>query len=85
MTLKMSQIVNAFTWETLLWIELWVKEDSSRIYFWQINVRTNVLYVPSLCRNLVSGIFLNKARLKIVIGDDKVVISHMRSLLGRDT
>jgi len=37
---------------------------------------SNVLYVPSLQRNLVSGIFPNKARLKTVVGDDKVIISH---------
>ncbi|XP_075076332.1 uncharacterized protein LOC142162988 [Nicotiana tabacum] len=36
----------------------------------------NVLYVPSLRRNLVSGVLLNKAGLKLVFESDKVVISH---------
>jgi len=35
---------------------------------------SNVLYVSSLCRNLVFGIFLNKVGLKTVVGDDKVVV-----------
>jgi len=37
---------------------------------------SNVLYVPFLHRNSVSGIFPDKAGLKSVVGDDKVVISH---------
>jgi len=37
---------------------------------------SNVLYVSSLNRNLISGILLNKAGLKTIIRDDKVVISH---------
>ena len=37
---------------------------------------SNVLYVPSLRRNFVSGILLNKDGLKTVIRDDKVVISQ---------
>jgi len=40
----------------------------------------NVLYVLSLHRNLISGIVLNKTGLKIIVGDDKVVISHNGSL-----
>jgi len=36
----------------------------------------NVLYVPSLRRNLVSGALLNKAGLKLVFEADKVVMSH---------
>jgi len=36
----------------------------------------NVLYAPSLCTNLGFDILLNKAGLKTVVGDDKVVISH---------
>jgi len=42
----------------------------------QLLFSSNVLYVHSLRRNLISGILLNKAGLKIVIGDDKAVISH---------
>ena len=37
---------------------------------------SNVLNVSSLCRNLVSGILLNKAGLKTIVGDDKVIICH---------
>ena len=37
---------------------------------------SNVLYVPYLRRNLVSIILLNKAGLKTIVRDDKVVISR---------
>ena len=44
---------------------------------------SNVLYVPSLRRNLVSGILLDKARLKTVVGNDRVVISHNGVFVGK--
>jgi len=44
---------------------------------------SNVLNVSSLHRNLVSNILLNKAGLKIVVGDDKVVISHNGIFVGK--
>jgi len=37
---------------------------------------SNVLYMASLHRSLVSGILLKRDGLKIIVGDDKVVISH---------
>ena len=40
-------------------------------------------YVSSLCRNLVSDILLNKARLKTIIGGDKVIISHNGVFIGK--
>jgi len=42
----------------------------------------NVLYVPSLHRNLVSSILPNKAGLKTVVGDDKIAIFHNRVFPG---
>jgi len=45
---------------------------------------SNVLYVSFLRRNLVSGILLNKARLKAIVGDDNVVISHNGIFAGKD-
>jgi len=44
---------------------------------------SNVLYVPSLRRNLISSILLNKARLKSIVGDDKVVISNNGVFVGK--
>ena len=44
---------------------------------------SNVLYVPSLRRNFTSGIFLNKAGLITVVGDDKVVISRNEVFVGK--
>jgi len=44
---------------------------------------SNVLYVPSLCRNLVSGIPLNKAELKTIVGDVKFIISHNGIFVGK--
>ena len=43
----------------------------------------NVLYVPPLRKNLISGILLNKVGLKIVFRDDRVVISHNGILVGK--
>ena len=37
---------------------------------------SNVLFVPFLCRNLVSDISTNKARLAPIVGDDKIMISR---------
>jgi len=42
-----------------------------------------VLYVPSLCRNLVSVILLNKVGLETVVGDDKVIISRNWVFVGK--
>ena len=44
---------------------------------------SNVLYVPSLYRNLISNILVNKAGLKTIVRDDKVVISHNRVFVGK--
>ena len=44
---------------------------------------SNVLFVPSLCRNLVSSILLDIACLKIVQEAGKVVIMRNETLLGR--
>ena len=44
----------------------------------------NVLYVPSLLRNLVSRSLLNRADLKIIVEGDKVVlIKNEKNLLTR--
>ncbi|KAK9688757.1 hypothetical protein RND81_09G009000 [Saponaria officinalis] len=43
----------------------------------------NVLYVPSLRRNLVSGALLNKAGMKLVFGADKVVMSRNGEFVGK--
>ena len=43
----------------------------------------NVLYVPSLCRNLVSGNLLNKAGLKNVFEADNVIWLTLRTQLTR--
>jgi len=37
---------------------------------------SNILYVPSIHRNIVFGTLLTKAGLKADVGDDKVVISY---------
>ena len=44
---------------------------------------SNVLYVPSLHRTLISDILLNKVRLKTIVGDDKVVMSHNGVFFGK--
>ena len=46
---------------------------------------SNVLYVLSLCRNLVSGILLNKAGLKTIVRHDRVVISRNKVFIGKGT
>jgi len=46
---------------------------------------TNVLYVSSLLRNLVSSILLNKVGLKLVLEMTKLLSLIMGSLLGKDT
>ena len=43
----------------------------------------NVLYAPSLHRNLVSGSLLNKAGLKIVFEVDKVIITKNGDFVGK--
>ncbi|KAL0285600.1 UNVERIFIED_CONTAM: hypothetical protein Sangu_2771500 [Sesamum angustifolium] len=43
----------------------------------------DVLYVPSLRRNLVSGSLLNKAGLKIVLESDKVIITKNNDFVGK--
>ncbi|KAK9726253.1 hypothetical protein RND81_05G202200 [Saponaria officinalis] len=43
----------------------------------------NVLYVPSLRRNLVSGALLNKAGMKLVFEADKVVMSRNGEFVGK--
>lgn len=43
----------------------------------------NVLYVPEMRRNLVSGALLNKAGLKIVLEYDKVVITRNGEFVGK--
>ena len=44
---------------------------------------SNALYVPSLRRNLVSGVLFNKVGLKNFVRDDKVVISHNEVFVGK--
>ncbi|KAK9697052.1 hypothetical protein RND81_08G012000 [Saponaria officinalis] len=44
---------------------------------------TNVLLVPSLRRNLVSGALLNKAGLKLIFEADKVVMSRNGEFVGK--
>ena len=46
---------------------------------------SNVLYVLFLRRNLVFGVLLNKAGLKTIVRDEKVIISHNGVFVGRDT
>jgi len=43
----------------------------------------HVLYMSSLCKNLVSGILLNNVGLKIVVADDEVVISHNKAFVAK--
>ena len=43
----------------------------------------DILYVPSLRRNLVSGSLLNKAGLKIVLESDKVIITRNNDFVGK--
>ncbi|KAL0411131.1 UNVERIFIED_CONTAM: Retrovirus-related Pol polyprotein from transposon TNT 1-94 [Sesamum latifolium] len=43
----------------------------------------DVLFVPSLHRNLVSGSLLNKASLKIVLESDKVIITKNNDFVGK--
>ena len=43
----------------------------------------NVLYVPDMRRNLVSGALLNKIVLKIVLESDKIVITKNGDFVGR--
>ena len=44
---------------------------------------SNVLCVPSLRGNLVSGILFNKAELRTVVGDNRVVISRNGVFVGK--
>ncbi|TYK06658.1 ty1-copia retrotransposon protein [Cucumis melo var. makuwa] len=44
---------------------------------------SNVLYVPSLRRNLVSGSLLNQAGLKIILESDKVVLTKNGDFIGK--
>ncbi|KAL0560635.1 hypothetical protein IC582_001044 [Cucumis melo] len=44
---------------------------------------SNVLYVPSLRRNLVSGSLLNRIGLKIVLEGDKVVLTKNGDFVGK--
>ncbi|KAL0290771.1 UNVERIFIED_CONTAM: Retrovirus-related Pol polyprotein from transposon TNT 1-94 [Sesamum angustifolium] len=43
----------------------------------------DVLYVPSLCRNFISGSLLNKVGLKIVLESDKVIITRNGDFIGK--
>nr|XP_016471390.1 PREDICTED: uncharacterized protein LOC107793528 [Nicotiana tabacum] len=43
----------------------------------------NVLYVPSICRNLVSGALLKKAGLKLIFESNKIVISRGGDFVGK--
>ena len=42
-----------------------------------------MLYVSSHRRNFVSGMLFNKARLKTVVENDKVIISHNGVFIGK--
>lgn len=43
----------------------------------------NMLHVPTIRRNLISGALLNKANIKLVFDSDKLVLSRSWSLLGK--
>lgn len=43
----------------------------------------NVLYVPSLCRNLISGSLRNKAGVKLVFDANKLVLTRNNELAGK--
>lgn len=43
----------------------------------------NVLYVPSLLRNLISGALLNKAGVKLVFEGDRLVMSKNGEFVGK--
>jgi len=53
-----------------------IGKEKTLLKFTSSKLLSNVFYAPSLHSNLFSGILLNKARLKTVVGDEKVVISH---------
>ena len=44
---------------------------------------SNTLYVPSLCKNLVSGSLLNRVSLKIILEGDKVVLTKNGEFVGK--
>ncbi|KAL0349971.1 UNVERIFIED_CONTAM: hypothetical protein Sradi_4146300 [Sesamum radiatum] len=61
--------------------------DKGKIFFKLTSGKTlaliDVLYVPSLHRNLISGSLLNKASLKILLEADKVVIPRNGDFVGK--
>ncbi|XP_075074800.1 uncharacterized protein LOC142162354 [Nicotiana tabacum] len=43
----------------------------------------NILYVPSICRNLVSSALLNKVGLKLIFEPNKIIISRGGDFVGK--
>uniref|UniRef100_A0A7N2RBZ6 Reverse transcriptase Ty1/copia-type domain-containing protein n=1 Tax=Quercus lobata TaxID=97700 RepID=A0A7N2RBZ6_QUELO len=43
----------------------------------------SVLHVPNMCRNLVSGLLLNKAGIKLVFESNKIVLSQNGDFVGK--
>ena len=76
-------MVSTRTWKTPQLLELRVKERFFLNLLLANYYLKQVLYAPSLCRNSVFGIFLNKVGLKKVFGDAKVLISHNGVFLGK--
>ena len=68
-TLKMLQIVNVTRVMDKGKIPLIFTSD-------KLLSLSNVLYVPSIRKKLISGMLPNKAELKTIVGDDIIVISH---------
>ncbi|KAK9681844.1 hypothetical protein RND81_10G031300 [Saponaria officinalis] len=57
--------------------------DGECVYMGKTLALNNVLYVPSLRRNLVSGALLNKGGMKLVFEADKVVMSRNEDFVGK--
>ena len=43
----------------------------------------SILHVPNMCRNLVSGLLLNKAGIKLVFESNKIVLSQNGDFVGK--
>ncbi|XP_070057462.1 uncharacterized protein [Nicotiana tomentosiformis] len=63
--------------------QLCINKELFHDYEESANALNNVLYVPSLHRNLVSGALRNKTGLKLVFESDKVVISRRGDFVGK--
>ena len=72
-----------FTWEIIAPREFLAKKRSTLNLLMGKLSLNNILYVPSLRRNLISGALLNKADLKLVFEADMIVISKNRYFVGK--